>query len=228
MTRSPHALRSVASRSLYLADLLAETLAVPAARDEVTQAVLDDVRLGDTLRRHVADHLAAPGPGDPGRRRSSPGSPTSRAAGRRRPGLRADGPARLRHRPAAQPAVHARLIGLDRRPGRGDQPGHARPPPRDHPHPTRSTGTIPRFAGTSLRVRAGPGTPRGRRRAAAGAGGARGRRRRAHHGPPAPSGWPGGASPPAWRTPCWSCRSPRNARRCTSTPSARWSTSTRS
>jgi arginine deiminase len=43
---------------LYVSQLLAETVAVPAARDEVTQAVLDDVRLGDTLRRHVADHLA--------------------------------------------------------------------------------------------------------------------------------------------------------------------------
>jgi arginine deiminase len=43
---------------LYLADLVAETLTVPAARDELTEAVLSDVRLGDTLRRAVAAHLA--------------------------------------------------------------------------------------------------------------------------------------------------------------------------
>jgi arginine deiminase len=54
-----HALRSHGVEVVYVSDLLAETVAVPAARDEVTQAVLDDVRLGDTLRRHVADHLAA-------------------------------------------------------------------------------------------------------------------------------------------------------------------------
>ena len=39
---------------------------------------------------------------------------------------------------------------------------------------------------------------------------------------------PPGASAPTWRTPCSRCRSPRSARPCTSTPSARWSTSTRS
>src|SRR6185312_12142179 len=53
-----HALRSRDVEVLYVAELLAETLAVPAARDEVTAAVLTDVRLGDSLRRHVADHLA--------------------------------------------------------------------------------------------------------------------------------------------------------------------------
>jgi arginine deiminase len=43
---------------LYLATLLTEALAVPEARAEVTAAVLADVRLGDSLRRRVADHLA--------------------------------------------------------------------------------------------------------------------------------------------------------------------------
>jgi arginine deiminase len=43
---------------LYLDALLTETLAIPAARDELTSAVLADVRLGDVLRRRVADHLA--------------------------------------------------------------------------------------------------------------------------------------------------------------------------
>src|SRR4051812_32103197 len=43
---------------LYLADLLAETLTVPAARTELTDAVLSDVRLGESLRASVAAHLA--------------------------------------------------------------------------------------------------------------------------------------------------------------------------
>src|SRR5436190_13512386 len=52
------ALRSHDVEVLYLADLLTEALAVPAARDELTGAVLSDVRLGDTLRAAVAAHLA--------------------------------------------------------------------------------------------------------------------------------------------------------------------------
>src|SRR3954471_2170431 len=47
------ALRDRGVEVLYLADLLAETLAVPEARDEVTAVVLDDRRLGDTLRDSV-------------------------------------------------------------------------------------------------------------------------------------------------------------------------------
>jgi arginine deiminase len=43
---------------LYLGDLLAETLAVPQARDELTAGVLDDRRLGDTLRDSVGRYLA--------------------------------------------------------------------------------------------------------------------------------------------------------------------------
>ncbi|MFK3982502.1 arginine deiminase [Micromonospora sp. NPDC050397] len=42
---------------LYLANLLAETLALPDARAELTEQVLGDPRLGETLRRRVADHL---------------------------------------------------------------------------------------------------------------------------------------------------------------------------
>jgi arginine deiminase len=42
---------------LYLATLLAETLAVAEARTELTEQVLASPRLGDTLRRRVADHL---------------------------------------------------------------------------------------------------------------------------------------------------------------------------
>jgi arginine deiminase len=43
---------------LRLGTLLTETLAVPAAREELTGVVLDDVRLGDALRRRVAELLA--------------------------------------------------------------------------------------------------------------------------------------------------------------------------
>jgi arginine deiminase len=43
---------------LLLRRLLADTLAVPEARAEVTAVVLGDVRLGDALRRRVADYLS--------------------------------------------------------------------------------------------------------------------------------------------------------------------------
>ncbi|XTZ13258.1 arginine deiminase [Micromonospora echinospora] len=51
------ALRERGVEVLYLATLLAETLAVAEARAELTDQVLRDRRLGDTLRRRVADHL---------------------------------------------------------------------------------------------------------------------------------------------------------------------------
>ena len=85
----------------------------------------------------------------------------------------------------------------------------------------------PRFAGTRAALPARSGASRGRRRAAARARGARRRGRRADHAGRRRAAGPAGASPPAWRTPCWWCRSPRNGPPCTSTPSARWSTSTR-
>src|SRR5258707_10166851 len=50
------ALRAHGVEVLYVASLLAETLTIEAARAEVTAAVLADVRLGDTLRGHVAEH----------------------------------------------------------------------------------------------------------------------------------------------------------------------------
>jgi arginine deiminase len=52
------ALRGRGVEVLYLGRLLAETLDVPAARDELTASVLDDPRLGDTLRASVAAYLA--------------------------------------------------------------------------------------------------------------------------------------------------------------------------
>jgi arginine deiminase len=52
------ALRDRGVEVLYLGELLAETLMLDEARKELTAVVLDDPRLGDTLRRRVADHLA--------------------------------------------------------------------------------------------------------------------------------------------------------------------------
>ncbi len=45
------ALRTRGVEVLYLGDLLTETLAMPAAREELTDHVLADPRLGETLRR---------------------------------------------------------------------------------------------------------------------------------------------------------------------------------
>ncbi|MEU4242998.1 arginine deiminase [Actinoplanes sp. NPDC026619] len=56
--RFADALRERGVEVLYLAELLTETLAVPEARAELTQAVLDDRRLGDTLRDSVGRYLA--------------------------------------------------------------------------------------------------------------------------------------------------------------------------
>ncbi|MGI5246178.1 arginine deiminase [Dactylosporangium sp. CA-139066] len=58
------ALRAHGVEVLYVASLLAEALTIEAARAEVTAAVLADVRLGDTLREHVAEHLAALSPAE--------------------------------------------------------------------------------------------------------------------------------------------------------------------
>jgi arginine deiminase len=51
------ALRDRGVEVLYLVDLLTETLEVPAARKETSDAVLSDVRLGDSLRRQVEAYL---------------------------------------------------------------------------------------------------------------------------------------------------------------------------
>jgi arginine deiminase len=51
------ALRSHDVEVLILRDLLAETLAVPLARDQVVERTLSDQRLGGDLRRIVASHL---------------------------------------------------------------------------------------------------------------------------------------------------------------------------
>jgi arginine deiminase len=52
------ALRERGVEVLYIGTLLAETLALADARAELTEHVLRDPRLGDTLRRRVSEHLA--------------------------------------------------------------------------------------------------------------------------------------------------------------------------
>ncbi len=52
------ALRERGVEVLYLGQLLAETLAIAPARDELVAGVLDDRRMGDTLRASVAGYLA--------------------------------------------------------------------------------------------------------------------------------------------------------------------------
>ncbi|WP_027342910.1 arginine deiminase [Hamadaea tsunoensis] len=50
-------LRTRGVEVLYLTDLLTEVLQIEQAREELVDAVLADIRLGDTLRRRVRDHL---------------------------------------------------------------------------------------------------------------------------------------------------------------------------
>ena len=115
------ALRERGVEVLYLADLLAETLAV-AGRPAPSSPSRCSLDPGSATPCAPASPTTSPTwtrPRSP--TCSPPGSPTrscgsAGAAGRA--GLRPDGPARLRHRPAAQPAVHPGLVALDRRPGR--------------------------------------------------------------------------------------------------------------
>ncbi|GAA3280859.1 arginine deiminase [Dactylosporangium vinaceum] len=58
------ALRAHGVEVLYVADLLAEALAIEAARAEVSTAVLADFRLGDTLREKVGSYLAELSPAE--------------------------------------------------------------------------------------------------------------------------------------------------------------------
>ena len=186
--------------------------------------MLADVRLGDTLRRRVEAYLADLDAAE---------LADVLTAGLAHEELRTgagltytlDGPARLRHRPAAEPALHPRLQRVGARPGRRHEPGDAGPAARDDADPgdLRLPPAVRRHGAA---VRADAGARRGRRRAAARARRARRRRRRADDARPGSSGWPGGCSSAGWRTPCWPSRSPRSGRRCTWTPSARWSTST--
>ena len=165
----------------------------PTPAPTSTDAVLADPASGDTLRGRVRRAPRRPRPGRARRRRSPPASPTtSWRAGARRPGLRADGPARLRHRPAAQPALHPRLVSV----WIGDQVAVTSLAMPARRRETTLTEAIyrhhPRFAGTELvyeprsraRSRAATCCCSPRACVAVGVG-------RADHARPAPSGWPG-------------------------------------
>ncbi len=58
------ALRAHDVEVLYVMDLLREALDEAAARDEAITSALSDARLGQSLRRRVADHLHALGPAE--------------------------------------------------------------------------------------------------------------------------------------------------------------------
>ena len=58
------ALRTRGVEVLYVADLLAETLEVEQARADAIKAAAEDLRLGETLRRRVVDHLTGLHPQD--------------------------------------------------------------------------------------------------------------------------------------------------------------------
>ena len=198
------------------ADLLTEVLELPQARAELTEAVLADPRLGDSLRRRVADYLGYLDPA---------GLASVLVAGLAHEELRSHlGPDREgglvytlmdTHDFVIDPLPnllftrdssvwirdHAAVTSL----------AHAGAAPGDAPSPTRSTATTrgspARRCCTSRRLE----HARGRRRAAARAGRAGGRGRRADHpgrrraaGPPGASRRPrayraGGADRPGAR-----------------------------
>ena len=159
---------------LYLTDLLTETLEQEDARRHAIQEALGDLDLGDTMRGYLEGLL-----GD-----ASPEELTVYlTAGIRNDEVRGGFGAghldarlrRLPDRPAAQPAVHAGLVGVGARPGRHHLAGHARPQARDRADRAPST---PGTRGSSVRRRctartsstsrgrapAGPRRDRGRRR----------------------------------------------------------------
>ena len=177
------ALRERGVEVLYLATAARRDAGRRRGPRRADRAGAADPRLGDTLRRRVADAPRLPRPGGARRRahrRAGARGAADQLGAAGRAGVHADGPARLRHRPAAEPAVHPRLVGVDRRPGGGDQPGHAGPPPRDHAD-RRDLPAPSAVRRHGVRRTGRPGAPRGRGRAAARARGAGGRRRRAHH-----------------------------------------------
>ena len=180
--------------------------------------------LADVLRKWLGDLPSArAGAGAVGRahpRRAA----RARRRRRRRPAGRLR---RVRRPPAAEPAVHPRLVGVGRRPRRRHQPVDAGPGAGAvlHRRDLRAPPPLRRHP-AALRRRARRGVVRGRRRARDGA-------RASSPSAPAsarrrPASRPSrcGPSPRGSRTPCWPSRSRRSGRRCTSTPSARWSTAT--
>ena len=126
------------------------------------------------------------------------GHPQRRGARRLRAGHLAAGPRRLPDRPAAQPALHPRLLGLDPRPGGDHLAGDARPQARDRAHRAHLHAP-PEVRGHAADPRLPLRARRGRRRPAAVAGRGRGGRRRADHArgsrAPGPADVPGRPRP---------------------------------
>ena len=221
------ALRDRDVEVLYLVELLVEALADPNAREQAIQPGHRE----PAPRRHPAratstgwmQQLSADG----ARQRHHRRGPQRRGARRLRTRHQPARPRRLPRRPAAQPALHPRLVGLAQGPGRRHQPRDAGALARDPAD--RADLHVPpalrrRRRGCTVAGRA----PRGRRRPAARARRDRGRRRGAYDAGRGRAVRATRVRRRASRTPCWRCRSRRSAPRCTSTPSARWSTSTRS
>ncbi|GAB3950135.1 hypothetical protein GCM10027614_50090 [Micromonospora vulcania] len=210
---------------LYLATLLAETLAVEDARAELTEQVLRSRRLGDTLRARVADHLAYLDP-------AALADVLTAGLAHEELRISSERPGGLvytlmdRHDFVIDPLPNL-LFTRDSSLWIGDRVGVTSLAMPARRRETTLTDAIyrhhPRFAGTEfvyrpdlehleggdvlllapgvLAVGVGERTTRPVRNASAGR-----------------------SSPPGWPTPSWWCRSPRSAPPCTWTPSARWST----
>ena len=219
------ALRDHGVEVLYLADLLERALEEPAARELTAQAVLEDPRLGRTLRSVVGPYLADLHPADLAGVLTAGLTQQELKTGR---GLTyrlmdehdfvvdplpnllftRDSSVWIRGEVAVtSPSMHAR-----RREATVLRAVYLAPPAlRRHRDALR--------AGARSGWRAATCCCSGRACSPSAPG----------SGPHRPA-WrrsPAGCSPRASRTPCWSCRSRRSGRPCTWTPSARWSTSTR-
>ena len=226
-TRSPRCCAAAASRCCCWPTCWSRRCADARAHAAGVHAAVDELRLGDDLADALRSHLSSvcrrsTGHGADGRH------DVRGAAGRRgRVAGAADAPAaRLRRRPAAEPAVHQGLVGVDRRPGGHLVAEHAGPAPRVRDH-RPDLRLPPALRAHRARVRRALGAGRGRRRAGAGAGRARASASASGPRRPAPSRWRARRSPTASRTPCWRCRSRRSGPPCTWTRCAPWSTRTR-
>ena len=220
------ALRTRGVEVLYLTDLLTETLSDETARDQRDRDRLSPTSTSATPCAATSPGCSATPP--PAELTDLPHHrhPQRRGTRRLRAGHLAAAARRLPDRPAAQPAVHPRLLGVGARPGRDHVAGDARAQARD-PADRADLPLPPAVRGHPADPRPPLRARRGRRRAAPRAGRHRGRRRRADHAGGGRAAGAAGVRRRGSRTPCWRCRSPRSGRPCTSTRSARWSTPTR-
>ena len=172
------ALRDRGVEVLYLVELLTQALASSEAREQAVGQVTTSLRLGDTMRGLPADMAArsrARGPRDRTHRGSAQRRGTRRLRTRHKPA----GTRRFPRRPAAQPVVHPRLVGVAARPGGGHQPGDAGALARDAAD--RADLPVPSsLRRDAARARLAGRASRGRRRLADGAWRDRDRGRRAY------------------------------------------------